>query len=119
MTDMKTYGGIRIDYETILNPGQFEDPKKRLGGGPNDAKEIMVHAFFSGINWEDVLAKKVIPPFKPAVTSETDTRYFDSEFTGESVKLTPPGPNNLNSISEEEELPYFQQFSYHGSAGAC
>lgn len=31
----------------------------RLGGGPNDAKEIMQHKFFAGINWQDVYEKKV------------------------------------------------------------
>ena len=56
---------------------------------------------------------QIPPPFKPQVTSDTDTRYFDSEFTGESVELTPPeNPGPLNSIAEELEQPYFQQFSY-------
>lgn len=47
-------------------------------------------------------------PFKPQVTSDTDTRYFDSEFTGESVELTPPdnsGP--LGAIQEETNFPQF------------
>ncbi len=53
------------------------------------------------------------------MTSDTDTRYFDQEFTGESVQLTPPEQLcPLNSITEEMEQPYFQQFSYHGSATA-
>ena len=60
---------------------------------------------------------QVTPPFKPLVTSDTDTRYFDSEFTGESVKLTPPDFSDLNSSPGEEEFPHFQQFSYHGSSG--
>ncbi|CAF4759775.1 unnamed protein product, partial [Rotaria magnacalcarata] len=30
------------------------------------------------------------PPFKPDLDSDTDTRYFDSEFTNEPVCLTPP-----------------------------
>lgn len=58
---------------------------------------------------------QITPPFKPQVTSDTDTRYFDQEFTGESVELTPPDQGTLSSISEELEQPYFQQFSYHGS----
>lgn len=33
----------------------------RLGGGPDDAKEIMQHKFFAGINWQDVYEKKVGP----------------------------------------------------------
>lgn len=90
----------------------------RLGGGPNDAKEVMEHRFFAPINWQDVVQKKVgregsalrgrwalgtllaskyllvshqlVPPFKPQVTSEIDTRYFDDEFTAQSITITPP-----------------------------
>lgn len=99
----------------------MKDPSKRLGGGPNDAKEIMDHAFFSSIDWSDLVQKKIPPLFKPQVTSDTDTRYFDSEFTGESVELTPPDPlfltSGLNSIAEERE--HFPQFSYQESHSAA
>jgi len=37
----------------------MKDPHKRLGGGPEDAKEIMEHNFFASIDWEDLVAKKV------------------------------------------------------------
>uniref|UniRef100_A0A8C1JND2 non-specific serine/threonine protein kinase n=1 Tax=Cyprinus carpio TaxID=7962 RepID=A0A8C1JND2_CYPCA len=67
-----------------------KDPKQRLGGGPEDAKEVMTHKFFSSMNWHDVLQKKLNPPFKPQVTSETDTRYFDDEFTAQTITVTPP-----------------------------
>lgn len=56
------------------------------------------------------------------MSSDTDTRYFDSEFTGESVELTPPdmSSHHLNSIAEEMEQsqPYFPQFSYQDLAGS-
>lgn len=90
-----------------------KSPDKRLGGGPEDAKEIMSHVFFASINWTDLEQKKIEPPFKPQVMSETDTRYFDTEFTGESVELTPPedgGPNDFTSIPEADED--FSKFSY-------
>ncbi|XP_077288316.1 LOW QUALITY PROTEIN: AKT serine/threonine protein kinase [Arctopsyche grandis] len=92
-----------------------KNPLQRLGGGPDDAKEIMSHFFFSTINWQDLIQKKIAPPFKPQVSSETDTCYFDSEFTGESVELTPPegGGGPLDHIQEE---PYFPQFSYQDMA---
>ena len=48
--------------------------------------------------------------------SETDTRYFDSEFTGESVELTPPdadGPTDISTITEVDETT-FPGFSYQG-----
>lgn len=31
----------------------------RLGGGADDAKEVMSHKFFASINWQDVTEKKV------------------------------------------------------------
>lgn len=34
---------------------------RRLGGGPGDAREVMEHRFFLGINWQDVMQKKVSP----------------------------------------------------------
>ncbi|XP_070772935.1 ribosomal protein S6 kinase beta-1 isoform X5 [Enoplosus armatus] len=37
----------------------------RLGAGPGDAAEVQAHPFFRHINWDDLLARKVEPPFKP------------------------------------------------------
>lgn len=37
----------------------MKDPNRRLGGGPEDANEIMAHPFFSCINWSDLQAKRV------------------------------------------------------------
>ena len=66
---------------------------------------------------------QIPPPFKPQVTSDTDTRYFDVLFTGEMVNLTPPGNEPAAAAAEVlpgfdddvDSLPYFEQFSYHGS----
>ena len=109
------------EARNLLSALLVKDPKRRLGGGLDDAKEIMVHPFFMPVNWQLMLQRKIPVPFKPQVTSDTDTRYFDSEFTGETVELTPPDPQlgQLNAITEESEQPaYFQEFSYHGNRGA-
>uniref|UniRef100_A0A8B9DLW2 non-specific serine/threonine protein kinase n=1 Tax=Anser cygnoides TaxID=8845 RepID=A0A8B9DLW2_ANSCY len=78
------------EAKSLLSGLLKKDPKQRLGGGPDDAKEIMQHKFFAGIVWQDVYEKKLVPPFKPQVTSETDTRYFDEEFTAQMITITPP-----------------------------
>lgn len=109
------------EARSLLSGLLIKDPRRRLGGGVDDAKEIMIHPFFMPVNWQLMLERKIPVPFKPQVTSDTDTRYFDSEFTGETVELTPPDPQlgQLNSITEEAEQPaYFQEFSYHGNRGA-
>lgn len=111
---------ISAEARDLLLGLLVKDPAKRLGGGPTDAKEIKGHAFFENISWDELEQKKISPPFKPQVLSETDTRNFDIEFTGESVELTPPdqddGPSNCTTIAEVEES--FSQFSYNDMGGS-
>ncbi|TFJ97113.1 solute carrier family 2, facilitated glucose transporter member 5 [Platysternon megacephalum] len=92
-----------------------KDPKQRLGGGPTDAKEVMEHRFFTAINWQDVVQKKLVPPFKPQVTSEIDTRYFDDEFTAQSITITPPDRYDSLDSLEADQRTHFPQFSYSAS----
>lgn len=47
------------DSSLHINQCFFCDSSFRLGGGPDDAKEIMQHKFFAGIEWKDVYEKKV------------------------------------------------------------
>ncbi|XP_023616340.1 RAC-beta serine/threonine-protein kinase [Myotis lucifugus] len=92
-----------------------KDPKQRLGGGPSDAKEVMEHRFFLSINWQDVVQKKLPPPFKPQVTSEVDTRYFDDEFTAQSITITPPDRYDSLGSLDMDQRTHFPQFSYSAS----
>jgi len=109
---------ITAEAKDLLGGLLIKDPLKRLGGGPEDAQAVKTHAFFNSINWSDLDKKRITPPFRPQVVSDTDTRYFDSEFTGESVELTPPDNFNSHLISsipedqDEDEPGYFDQFSY-------
>uniref|UniRef100_A0A8C1MB83 non-specific serine/threonine protein kinase n=1 Tax=Cyprinus carpio TaxID=7962 RepID=A0A8C1MB83_CYPCA len=101
-----------------LLSGLLQKDPKRLGGGPDDAKEIMQHKFFAGTEWQDVYEKKLVPPFKPQVTSETDTRYFDVEFTGQTITITPPGQDENMEYFDSDRIPHFPQFSYSASGTA-
>jgi len=112
MQDVKFPNHLSPEAKDLLSGLLRKNPMERLGGGPDDVKEIMEHHFFRSINWNDLVLKKIPPPFKPQVTSETDTRYFDSVFTGESVELTPPERSPLSSIAEAEQGPEFEGFSY-------
>lgn len=59
----------------------------------------MLSAFFPERNFPELKSVnktlfsfflQLVPPFKPQVTSETDTRYFDEEFTAQTITITPP-----------------------------
>ncbi|XP_040830919.1 RAC-alpha serine/threonine-protein kinase isoform X3 [Ochotona curzoniae] len=100
------------EAKSLLSGLLKKDPKQRLGGGSEDAKEIMRHRFFSGIVWQDVYEKK------PQVTSETDTRYFDEEFTAQMITITPPDQDDSMECVDSERRPHFPQFSYSASGTA-
>ncbi|CDQ96412.1 unnamed protein product [Oncorhynchus mykiss] len=61
MEDIKFPRTLSSDAKSLLSGLLIKDPNKRLGGGPDDAKEIMGHSFFTGIEWQDVYDKKVMP----------------------------------------------------------
>lgn len=77
------------DSVSILQKLLTREPELRLGSGPTDAQEIMSHAFFRNVNWDDIYNKRIPPPFKPQITSATDTSNFDQEFTSVTPVLTP------------------------------
>lgn len=77
------------DSVSILQKLLTREPELRLGSGPTDAQEIMSHAFFRNVNWEDVYAKRIPAPFTPTVKGRADTSNFDSEFTSVTPVLTP------------------------------
>ncbi|OCT92228.1 hypothetical protein XELAEV_18015284mg [Xenopus laevis] len=61
----------------------------RLGAGVGDAGDVQGHSFFRHINWDDLLARKVEPPFKPLLQSEEDVSQFDSKFTRQTPVDSP------------------------------
>jgi Protein kinase C terminal domain len=85
------------------------DPQRRLGAGKTDAEEVKGHAFFKDVNFDDVLNKRIPPPYFPTIVclryfyfdgpcradgycfqnGSADTSNFDEEFTKEQPTLTP------------------------------
>ncbi|EGW33203.1 uncharacterized protein SPAPADRAFT_150965 [Spathaspora passalidarum NRRL Y-27907] len=87
------FGKVRFPKEVLSPEGRSfvkgllnRNPKHRLGA-TNDARELRAHAFFADIDWNLLKAKSIPPPFKPHLTSETDTSNFDPEFTNESTSV--------------------------------
>ncbi|RWS24576.1 RAC serine/threonine-protein kinase-like protein [Leptotrombidium deliense] len=50
---------LSMEAKSLLAGLLSKDPRKRLGGGVDDAKEIMVHPFFINVNWQDLVERKV------------------------------------------------------------
>ncbi|OAA73304.1 serine/threonine-protein kinase sck1 [Cordyceps fumosorosea ARSEF 2679] len=81
------FGKVRFPRDTLSQEGRNfvkgllnRNPKHRLGA-TDDAEELKQHPFFNDIDWTLLTQKRIAPPFKPKLKSETDVSYFDPEFT--------------------------------------
>ncbi|XP_017770517.1 PREDICTED: ribosomal protein S6 kinase alpha-5-like [Nicrophorus vespilloides] len=76
-----------------------KDPKKRLGGGEEDAKELKEHAFFRKIDWKALSRKEIPAPFVPVIRTELDVSNFSEEFTQlpatDSPAVIPPNYDKI------------------------
>ncbi|VDD81032.1 unnamed protein product [Mesocestoides corti] len=81
---------------------------ERLGSGPTDAEEIKRHPFFQAVNWDQVYARQLEPPFKPSLTSETDVSRFDPQFTNENPVESPDDGVPISA----SECDVFDGFTY-------
>ena len=100
--------GICENLQDLLTKLFIADPEKRLGGGPGDAKEIMNHPWFAGVNWNKMLKKQYTPPFKPTVS--TIPRYVAKDFLSLKVMSSP------DSKGEGSNEGKWLNFTYEGSS---
>jgi serine/threonine protein kinase len=56
---------VPSDRHELLN----RDPTRRLGSGKEDAEEIKRHPFFRDVNFDDVVHKRIPPPYFPTIVS--------------------------------------------------
>ncbi|KAJ7459690.1 protein kinase C1 [Mycena latifolia] len=95
------------DAVSILQKLLNRDPLRRLGAGEEDAEEIKRQPFFKDVNFDDVLNKRIPPPYFPTINGSADTSNFDEEFTKEQPTLTPVH-GQLSSRDQQE----FSGFSW-------
>ncbi|THH15363.1 hypothetical protein EW146_g5101 [Bondarzewia mesenterica] len=95
------------DAVSILQKLLTRDPNRRLGSGKGDAAEIKSHPFFKDVSFDDVVNKRIPPPYFPTISGSADTSNFDEEFTKEQPTLTPVHAQ-LSSRDQQE----FNGFSW-------
>ncbi|KDO28961.1 AGC protein kinase [Saprolegnia parasitica CBS 223.65] len=74
------------------------DPTQRLGSGPRGADEVLTHPFFDAIEWAELLAKRIPPPFNPGV-GRLDTHFV---------------AQNLNEITTQDRQASMMYRNDHG-----
>jgi len=79
--ELKCPSHLSNQSKDLLTKLLTKDPSQRLGGGVADAEEIKSHPWFSSIDWNALINKQIKPKYIPLITSPTDVRNFDKEFT--------------------------------------
>ena len=46
-----------------------KNPDRRLGASEKDAEDVKKQAFFRNVSWDDLLMRKIKPPFVPTIVS--------------------------------------------------
>jgi len=100
---------LSLEAIAIMRRLLRKNPERRLGASERDAEDVKKQAFFRNVNWEDLLMRRVPPPFVPTITGFEDVSNFDEEFTSEKPKLTPP--KEARDLTGDEQL-LFQDFTY-------
>lgn len=97
-----------------LLEGLLQKDRTKRVGAKEDFMEIKNHIFFSPINWDDLINKKITPPFNPNVSGPSDLRHFDPEFTDEPVpnSIGQSSDSILITASVQEAAEAFLGFSY-------
>ncbi|XP_043287009.1 serine/threonine-protein kinase N isoform X2 [Venturia canescens] len=100
---------LSLEAIAIMRRLLRKNPDRRLGSSERDAEDVKKQAFFRNIAWDDLLLRRVKPPFVPVIDSVEDVSNFDEEFTSEKPQLTPPkDPRPLSDL----EQAHFRDFTY-------
>ncbi|XP_065162435.1 serine/threonine-protein kinase N isoform X2 [Atheta coriaria] len=100
---------LSLEAIAIMRRLLRKNPDRRLGSSDRDAEDVRKQAFFRMINWEDLLHRKVKPPFVPTVDCLEDVSNFDEEFTSEKPALSPPKEPRI--LTDKDQL-LFKDFTY-------
>lgn len=100
---------LSVKAASILKGYLNKNPVDRLGCHPQTGfADITSHVFFRTINWEQLEARQVTPPYKPRLEDGMGLDNFDPQFTSEPVQLTPDDPKLIDTIDQSE----FEGFEY-------
>ncbi|XP_065332814.1 serine/threonine-protein kinase Sgk1-like isoform X1 [Cloeon dipterum] len=105
---------VSENARNILEKLLQKESQNRLGSGKNDVLDIQKHPFYKNINWDDLINKKIPPPFNPNVNGSMDLKNIDPEFTKEPVPASVGRSQNgtVLSASVLEADAAFEGFSY-------
>lgn len=102
------------EASTLLSLLFERTPGERLGMPGSHHGPIRAQPFFRNIDWDKLEARQIAPPFRPKIKHEADSSNFDSDFTSERARLTPPDKELLKTMNQH----VFKKFSFTSAEAA-
>ncbi|XP_015225293.1 PREDICTED: serine/threonine-protein kinase Sgk1-like [Cyprinodon variegatus] len=96
--------GLSKGAHSLLKGLLERNISKRLGQRL-DVEELKGHHFFASINWDDLVARKLRPPFIPRVSGPCDVCYIAPEFTQQPVPV--PVNERVEAAAASATFPGF------------
>ncbi|CAH0556791.1 unnamed protein product [Brassicogethes aeneus] len=78
-----------------------QDRTKRLGNMKSGADDVKRHRWFKGIDWQEVVMRRLVPPIVPKIMYDGDSSNFDDY---------PEGDWKSTRTLEDSELKLFEDF---------
>lgn len=70
--------GFDNDAKSLVKHLLVNDLSKRYGNLKNGVNDIKNHRYLNSINFNNLLTKKISPPYRPIVKGSNDTSNFSS-----------------------------------------
>lgn len=99
---------VKTNAISLIKLLLVKNPRDRLGMPTCPHGEIREHAYFKSIKWDLLEQRKITPPFKPTVASESDCKYFDRDYAKGDLQLTLTNRHLLMTIDQSA----FSGFSF-------
>lgn len=76
---------VSEELKDLIRKCLRKDPKDRIGY--EDTCEVFKHAWFEGVDWEEVYELRVLPPIIPVVKDDMDTENFNEDVVKEKPRI--------------------------------
>ena len=102
------YPLMSTECQSCIEKLLHREPDKRLGSQQNGT-DIRSHEFYAGLSWDDLVAKRIRPPFKSKSASSEDTQNFHRAFTTQKPIDSVTNPDAALTADQEK---HFEGFAY-------
>jgi len=93
---------VSSEAQDLITKLLDKNPNTRLGA-KDGLKEFKKHSFFSKIDFDLILQKKINAPFKPDLNGKFDVQNFDKDFTNEKIEETYIERDKLLFVQQNED----------------